>query len=359
MSTHVSLTSLTSPQADSAQGGHGIAAARRKTAAGPSAQRQGSEALAALVARSLQRHLGVQADSFTYEQIGQHAPTIAVRTDAAPAAEAASATDASEADSASAAEAEPTAIAASEEAVAANDESTETATDDGEPASAAPTPGNGFELTGNEMLLRILASDSGDDNRIVMSFDGFKTWTDLGTDNQDLQATTSVAMPAGTQVEFGIVNGEGTLLRAGAGSLNVDGLEHARVDTDADGTLTIGFEDLTGGGDADFDDARIEIVGAQVQTATTVAAQQPLVDVAPSAPATAPDDAAVDDEVRSRHEMQATISQATLERNRQLLASLYILLPQDDTDPATTSQDTQDAQNADDAAVTAAVATQA
>lgn len=379
MSTFVSLTSLTSPAAgppDTAAAGQGPTTARRRATAAASAPDAGHAAIAALVARSLQRHLGLPADALTYERLGRQAPAITIQTDVAPAADEAANVENN-------ADTEPADLATAEDAAAADDEATETAVDGDEPAAVevaddgtditnstdgteppddTPARGNAFVMTGNEMLLRILASDSGYDNRIVMSFDGFRTWTDLGTDNQDLQATTSVAMPQGTQVEFGIVNGEGTLLRAGDATLNEDGQVHARVDSAADGTLTIGFEDLSGGGDGDFDDARIEIVGAAPQSATSVAAEQPIVDVAPEPPIESPDAAAADAEARSRQEMQATIGQATLERNRQLLASLYSLdqlLPADDTDPGLTPEATQDAVHAADAGVTAAVATQA
>ncbi len=364
MSTFVSLTSLASPQSDTALAGPGHAAARRNAAAGASAQSQSTAAMAALVARSLERHLGVKADTFTYEHLGQQAPAIAIQTAATPAAEDPGAAEITEAEPATDAESVDTDM--TEGSAAADDQAPETSTDgdesegtDAATASDTTTSGNGFVLTGNEMLLRILSSDSGYDNRIVMSFDGFKTWTDLGTDNQDLESTTSVAMGAGTVVEFGIVNGEGALLRAGDASLNEDGLVHAQVDAGANGMLTIGFEDLSGGGDADFDDARIEVVGAQPQTAAAAAAAEPIADVAPSEPAPDPDDTDTDDAARSRQEMQATIGQATLERNRQLLASLYNLLPQDDTDPGLTSQDMQDAEHAADAGITATVATQA
>lgn len=364
MSTFVSLTSLASPQSDTAPSGPGHAAARRMAAAGASAQSQSTAAMAALVARSLERHLGVKADTLTYEHLGPQAPAIAIQTNAVSADEDPGAAEPPEAEPA--ADAEPVDTATIEVPGAADDEASETTVDgdeaegtDASTAGAEPAPGNGFVMTGNEMLLRILASDSGYDNRIVMSFDGFKTWTDLGTDNQDLEGTTSVAMGAGTVVEFGIVNGEGALLRAGDATLNDDGQVHARVVSGPDGTLTIGFEDLSGGGDADFDDARIEVVGAQPQTAAAAVAAEPIVDVDPSEPAPAADDTDTDDPARSRQEMQATIGQATLERNRQLLASLYNLLPQDDTDPGLTSQETQDAQHADDAGVTATVATQA
>lgn len=377
MSTFVSLTSLTSRMAtppDTAPAGQGAAAARRMAVAGASTQSQGSTAIAALVARSLERHLGLQADTLTYERMARQAPTITIQTDAEPAADEAPDIEASDAEASTTADAESADLAMADEAAAADDEATETAVDGDEPAAveasddntdvteapdSAPARSNAFVMTGNEMLLRILASDSGYDNRIVMSFDGFRTWTDLGTDNQDLQATTSVAMPQGTQVEFGIVNGEGTLLRAGDATLNEDGQVHARVDRAADGTLTIGFEDLSGGGDGDFDDARIEIVGAEPQSAASVAAEQPIADVAPEPPVESPDAAAADAESRSRHEMQATIGQTTLERNRQLLASLYNLLPSDGTDPGLTPPAVQEDQEAADAGVTATVATAA
>ena len=48
----------------------------------------------------------------------------------------------------------------------------------------------------------------------------------------------------------------------GPGSRNPDGIEHAGVDDLGSGVFVVGFEDLFGGGDRDFDDNRFRFEGA-------------------------------------------------------------------------------------------------
>ncbi|MCY7316766.1 MAG: PEP-CTERM sorting domain-containing protein [Rubrivivax sp.] len=59
----------------------------------------------------------------------------------------------------------------------------------------------------------------------------------------------------GDELVFGIfVRNTGDIFLMGAGSRNADGLVHAGVDNLGGGVLRVGFEDLFGGGDRDYDD---------------------------------------------------------------------------------------------------------
>jgi hypothetical protein len=68
--------------------------------------------------------------------------------------------------------------------------------------------------------------------------------------------TTTIAGPAaGASADFSInVLTEGTTFFTGLAALNADGLVHALLILNADGSISVGFEDILGGGDLDFDD---------------------------------------------------------------------------------------------------------
>jgi hypothetical protein len=65
---------------------------------------------------------------------------------------------------------------------------------------------------------------------------------------------------SGTELVFGIRVG-GQEFRLGPAGRNPDGLAHAVVDFDVDGCAVVGFEDLFGGGDRDYDDNKFRFCG--------------------------------------------------------------------------------------------------
>lgn len=114
-----------------------------------------------------------------------------------------------------------------------------------------------FTAGKGDVVVDIKNSDSGYDNKIYWSTDNFKTKHYVGVDNN----TGSVNIgkfAEGTKIEFGIDNGSGQFFRTGAAANNSDNLEHAKV-TKTDAGTQIGFEDLQGGGDNDFNDAIIKV----------------------------------------------------------------------------------------------------
>ena len=126
-------------------------------------------------------------------------------------------------------------------------------------AAAKPTENvpAAFVVGDGLVAVDIKASDSGYDNKIYWSADNWKTRNYLGIDNQT--ATIELgSFKKGTTIEFGIDNGNGDFFKTGSAAANSDNFRHARVDA-ANGGVTIGFEDLRGGGDQDFNDAIISV----------------------------------------------------------------------------------------------------
>jgi hypothetical protein len=133
-----------------------------------------------------------------------------------------------------------------------------------EKKAAAPTAqaglaiGAGGVIAGSgHVVVDIQASDSGYDNKIYYSTDNFKTKQYIGVDNK----TGSVDLgtfAAGTKIQFGIDNGQGNFFKTGSAAENSDKFEHAKM-TATDGGVQVGFEDLQGGGDRDFNDAIIKV----------------------------------------------------------------------------------------------------
>lgn len=140
---------------------------------------------------------------------------------------------------------------------------------DKEKEVAAPlqTAAGGVIAGNGHVIVDIQASDSGYDNKIYYSTDNFKTKQYIGVDNK----TGSVDLgtfKAGTKIQFGIDNGQGNFFKTGAASENTDKFEHAKMTGTSDGGVQIGFEDLQGGGDRDFNDAIIKVRNVPVPPAT-------------------------------------------------------------------------------------------
>ncbi|MES2822785.1 MAG: DUF4114 domain-containing protein [Pseudomonadota bacterium] len=127
----------------------------------------------------------------------------------------------------------------------------------GKPATPQAAEANQFVAGDGDVVIDIKNSDSGYNNKIYWSSDNFKTRNYLGIDNQT--GTYNIGkFAAGTKIDFGIDNGVGQFFKTGAAANNVDNLEHARFTKTTEGTV-IGFEDLYGGGDKDFNDAIIAV----------------------------------------------------------------------------------------------------
>lgn len=90
----------------------------------------------------------------------------------------------------------------------------------------------------------------------------------LGTGNVTASGyTVNLGMfTSGTELVFSIyVQNTGYTYYTGPGSRNPDGLVHAAITNLGNGDYVIGFEDLFGGGDKDYDDVNLVITGAGLQ----------------------------------------------------------------------------------------------
>ena len=130
-------------------------------------------------------------------------------------------------------------------------------------AEAQGLPGTHLEATGTTVFITFIGSDAGYTSDIQF----FAT---IGHVSQTLfsnkdAAGTSVqlnGLTAGQEVIFGIyVRNTGETFYVGSGSRNPDGLVHATVIALGNGRYQLGFEDLKGGGDMDFNDVILEVQG--------------------------------------------------------------------------------------------------
>lgn len=121
----------------------------------------------------------------------------------------------------------------------------------------SPANNAAYTVSGGQVVVTVKKSDSDNNNRIYWSTDNFKTRHYISTDNQTGNYTIG-AFAVGTKIEFGIDNGVGGFYLTGSALKNPDGIIHAVI-TKSKNSTQIGFEDVYGGGDYDFNDVVISI----------------------------------------------------------------------------------------------------
>jgi len=85
----------------------------------------------------------------------------------------------------------------------------------------------------------------------------------IGTSFQTGKVVNLGSFPAGVELVFRIdVTNTGDTFYTGPASRNPDGIAHATVNFVGAGVADVGFEDLFGGGDQDFDDVTFQVRGA-------------------------------------------------------------------------------------------------
>lgn len=126
--------------------------------------------------------------------------------------------------------------------------------DGGVPGVVSVTINSSSAGFNNELFAYVIDVETGVIDRIIPLSDGVKD--EIGT-------TFTFEVGAGETVGLGIVSPQGTFLSSGYGSnigLNPDSVLHTElVGVDPNGPVTIGFEDLFGLGDEDFNDVVVTI----------------------------------------------------------------------------------------------------
>jgi hypothetical protein len=136
-------------------------------------------------------------------------------------------------------------------------------------AFAAPQLGGQLFSLGGNVEVKVLPASAGYTSELHLFSPGSDRF--IAT-NRDVGLTVDLgAFPAGVELLFGIfVRDTGKTFQMGPASRNPDGIEHAVVNFLAPGLANVGFEDLLGGGDRDFDDNVFQFRGAIGPSTSTV-----------------------------------------------------------------------------------------
>lgn len=125
--------------------------------------------------------------------------------------------------------------------------------------SAAPVLGGQLFWSGGDVTITVLPATAGYTSQLKL----FSADPDLFiARNVDVGASLTIGASLidvdhniGDELVFGIfVENTGDTFLMGPGSRNADGLLHAGVDSLGGGVFQVGFEDIRGGGDRDYDD---------------------------------------------------------------------------------------------------------
>ena len=126
-----------------------------------------------------------------------------------------------------------------------------------EPTDPEPLLGGQLYSTGSAVTVEVLPASAGLTSTLFL-LDPEEV--QIAT-NRDVGTTKTVGpYGSGTELVFGIRVG-GQEFRLGPGGRNPDGIPHAVVDFGPDGCAVVGFEDLFGGGDRDYDDNKFKFCG--------------------------------------------------------------------------------------------------
>ena len=126
-----------------------------------------------------------------------------------------------------------------------------------EPTDPEPLLGGQLYSTGSAVTIEVLPASAGLTSTLFL-LDPEEV--QIAT-NRDVGTTKTVGpYGSGTELVFGIRVG-GQEFRLGPGGRNPDGIPHAVVDFGPDGCAIVGFEDLFGGGDRDYDDNKFKFCG--------------------------------------------------------------------------------------------------
>ncbi len=129
----------------------------------------------------------------------------------------------------------------------------------GSTATAAPVLGAQLFWAGGDITVTVVPATAGFVSELkLFSADPdifIALNTDVGTTVTISEATLDISHDVGDELVFGIfVRNTSDTFYMGPGGRNADGLIHAAVNDLGTGVLRVGFEDIRGGGDGDYDD---------------------------------------------------------------------------------------------------------
>jgi hypothetical protein len=133
------------------------------------------------------------------------------------------------------------------------------------PADAYPVVGQEIYYHGGAVQIEILPKDAAYTSQIFLHTDSGALF--IGSSTNTGSIVTLSNLPAlglnpGEELIFGIhVVDTGYDFEMGSGYENPDGIAHASVDYVYTHVAVIGFEDLFGGGDFDYNDVKIRVAG--------------------------------------------------------------------------------------------------
>lgn len=133
---------------------------------------------------------------------------------------------------------------------------------------ATPIVGGQLYATGSDITIEVLSSDAAYTDYLLFVPPDWHY--EFIASNKDTGAIINIgSYAAGTELLFKLfVSETADKFFTGAGDRNADGIAHAMVDFDStEGIAVLGFEDLYGGGDLDFNDAVFRLSGGITDTA--------------------------------------------------------------------------------------------
>ena len=140
----------------------------------------------------------------------------------------------------------------------------------GQRAQAAPVLGDLLFYTGGDVTVKALPVNSGFTSQLGLYDPAFNLKIALTFDEPPFPAQPAITFnpgalgfAVGDELMFGInVLNNGNKFFMGPAARNADNVIHAGVDNIGGGIYVVGFEDLFGGGDRDYDDNRFQFEGA-------------------------------------------------------------------------------------------------
>lgn len=142
-------------------------------------------------------------------------------------------------------------------------------------ASAAPVLGEKLFYTGGDITIEVLPASAGYTSNLGLYLLANGVAVDVFSDNHNVGYTetfnaSTLGFNVGDELIFGIhVLNTNDTFYMGDANRNSDNIFHAAVDTLSATQYIVGFEDILGGGDLDYDDNMFKFTGA-VATATNV-----------------------------------------------------------------------------------------